>query len=316
MRSKHLGRVLGVLALVGTALFAGAGSASAGQPHWSMNVENLPPLVAAGSEAGFQVTITNAGPSNISKLFLGTDTKVAADYVTTTQGTCTAPGEALSCSFGALRKGKSVTVVAAFPTSQDATAFAAGFFATTSGATSSDQGHSSHGDTLRDPKETATEVTDSPDFAGGFSVDGLPVSTDTDLSYGNVQSTAVTPPSGGMVVTAQDGLPDDAFTCTGCVGTLFGDWSSVNVDNGKVQDGLIKVTLVVRADQIPYGDTVDDISLVHVLDNGTTQILDERCDTHCGKKPKANCIQVTELPSGDFRITTYVDQNGGFKGMG
>ena len=312
MHSKLLGRVLGVLALVGLAVFAGVGSASAGQPKWSMTVENLPSLAAAGSEAGFQVTISNGGTSNISKLFLRTDTSVAPDYVTTTQGTCTAPGTKLSCSFGQLRKGKTVTVVAAFPTSEEATAFAAGFFANTSGASSSDKGHASHGDTLRDPNEAATELTDSPDFAGGFSIDGQPVGTDDELSDSNVQSTKVTPPGGGVVTTAQDGLGPDEFTCTGCLGTLFGEWSSVNVDNGNTVDGLIKVTLLVRADQIPYYDTVDDISVVHVLDDGTTQILTERC----GEEPTANCIDVQELYSGDFQITAYVDQNGGFKGMG
>ena len=62
-----------------------------------------------------------------------------------------------------------MTVVAAFPTAADAAAFKAGFFATTSGASGSDKGHSSHGDTLRDPNEAATQLTGSPDFAGGFS---------------------------------------------------------------------------------------------------------------------------------------------------
>jgi hypothetical protein len=312
MRKKLLGRALGVLGLVGVAVVAGVGSASAGQPHWSMTVENLPALAAAGSEAGFEVTITNAGPSNIAKLFLRTDTAVAPDYVTTTQGTCTDPGRVLSCTFGALRKGQSVTVVAAFPTGGDDTEFDAGFFATTSGSSGSDKGNSSHGDTLRDPNETATQLTDSPDFAGGFSVDGLPVSTDSDLSDSNIQSTTVAPPGGGIVTTAQDGLGPAAFTCTGCLGTLFGEWSAVNVDEGNVVDGLIQVTLIVRAGEIPYGDTVDDISLVHVLDNGSTQILTERC----GYVPTAGCIEVTELESGDFQITAYVDQNGGFKGMG
>jgi hypothetical protein len=312
MRKKHLARVLGVLGLVGMAVGAGVAPASAGQPHWSMSVANLPSLVSAGSEAGFQVTISNAGPSNISQLFLGVDTAVAPDYVTTSQGTCSEPGTPLSCSFGQLRKGQDITVVAAFPTSADATAFAAGFFANTSGASHRDKGHSSHGDTLRDPNEAATELTDSPDFAGGFSIDGQPVSTDDNLYGTNVQSTTVTPPHGGIVTTAQDGLGADAFSCTGCLGTLFGDWSAVNVDNGDVVDGLIKVTLLVRADQIPYYDTVDDISVVHVLDNGTTQILDQ----WCGAEPTANCIEVTELDSGDFQITAYVDQNGGFKGMG
>ena len=68
----------------------------------------------------------------------------------------------------------------------------------------------------------------------------------------------------------------------------------------------------MRADQIPYYDTPDDISLVHVLDDGTTQILDQRC----AYGPSANCIDVTALESGDFKITAYVTENGGFKGMG
>jgi Domain of unknown function DUF11 len=312
MRKKLVARIAGVLGLVATAVSAGVGPASAGQPQWSMTVENEPSLVAAGSEAGFRVTITNAGPSSISKLFLGVDTTVAPDYVTTTQGTCTAPGATLSCTFGALRKGRSVTVVAAFSTSQDATEFAAGFFATTSGATGSDQGHSSHGDTLRDPNEAATQLTDSPDFAGGFSLDGAPVTTDTYLSTRNLQSTSVMPPKAGLVATAQDGLGPDAFTCTGCTGTLFGEWSSVNVDDGAEQSGLIKVTLTVLRSQIPYGTSLRDIVLVHVLDDGTTKILDDRC---CAT-PTADCITVTQFHSGDVQITAYVTENGGFKGMG
>lgn len=313
MRKKLIARAAaGVLGLVGATVFAGAPPASAGQPHWSMTVVNQPSLVAAGSEAGFEVTISNAGPSNISKLFLGVDTAVAPDYLTTTQGTCSAPGTRLSCSFGALRKGGSITVVAAFPTSQGATSFAAGFFATTSGATNSDKGHNSHGDELRDPQEAATQLTNSINFAGGFSVTGAPVSTDPALSNANVQSTTVVPPKAGIVATAQDGLGPDAFTCTGCTGTLFGEWSSINVDNGKVQSGLIKVTLTVRKNQIPYGVKLKDIVLVHVLDNGSTKILDQRC---CGA-PTADCITVTKLYSGDVQITAYVTENGGFKGMG
>lgn len=309
MRKKLIARVSGVIGLVGVAVVAGIGPASAGQPHWSMTVQNQPSLVSAGSDAGFEVTISNAGSSTIPKVYLGVDTSVAPDSVTTTQGSCTAPGQALSCSLGSLHKGASVTVVATFPTSGDATEFAAGFFATTCPPS---RGHSGHGDTLRDPNEVPTQLTSSPDFAGGFLLDRAPVSTDPYLSSRNVQSTTVLPPTGGVVATAQDGLGPDAFTCTGCTGTLFGEWSSVNVDDGAVQSGLIKVTLTVQKSQIPYGTKLSKIVLVHVLDDGTTQILDQRC---C-KQPTANCISVTQLRSGDVQITGYVTENGGFKGMG
>ncbi len=312
MRKKLIAHVSGVIGLVGVAVFAGMGPASAGQPHWSMTVENLPSVVSAGSDAGFQVTISNTGPTTIPKAYLGVDTSVAPDSVTTTQGSCAAPGHTLSCSLGSLKKGTSVTVVATFPTSSEATEFSAGFFATTRCLPSAGKTHSDYGDTLRDPNEVATQLTNSPDFAGGFSLDGAPVSTDPYLSTSNVQSTTVVPPTSGVVVTAQDGLGPDAFTCTGCTGTLFGEWSSVNVDDGAVQSGLIKVTLTVKKDQLPYGTKLWNISLVHVLDDGTTQILDQRC---C-KKPTANCISVTQLRSGDVQITGYVTENGGFKGMG
>ena len=312
MRKKLLARCAGVLGLVGAAVFAGAGPASAGQPNWSMTVVNQPSTVAAGSDAGFQVTIANSGPSNIPKLTLATDTTVAPDFVSTTQGSCTAPGTVLSCNLGTLAKGKSVTVVVVFPTSQDANEFAAGFFATTCGATSSDKRHTSRGDTLRDPNEVPTQLTHDANFAGGFSLDGAPVSTDPALSATNVQSTVVVPPRPGIVVTAQDGLGPDAFACTGCTGTLFGEWSSINVDNGAVQSGLIKVVLTVSKSQIPYGVKLRNIVLVHVLDDGTTKILSQRC---C-KTPTADCITVTQLRSGDVQITAYVTENGGFKGMG
>jgi hypothetical protein len=44
--------------------------------------------------------------------------------------------------------------------------------------------------------------------------------------------------------------------------------------------------------------------------------LDAILTDRCGEVPTANCIEVTALYSGDFQITAYVDQNGGFKGMG
>jgi hypothetical protein len=311
MRKKTLTGILSAVALAGTAVLAGAGAASAGQPSWSMTVQNLPTQVSAGSDAGYQVTITNGGPSNIAKLYLGTDTSVVADYVTTTQGTCSDAGTQLTCSFGALRKGQSVVVVAAFETpSEGATQFDPGFFATSNGATKSDKGHNSHGDELRDPNETATELVNDPDFAGGFNVYGTTVSTGA-VSGTNPQSTTVVPPGGGYVVTAQDGSNVD-FACDPhvCDGhTLFGEWSSVNVNDGQQVGGTIEVTLTMPGDTVPYYD-LDNITLVHVLDDGTTQLL-HQC--HCGSR--SDCITVGHDASGNLVITAYVDQNGGFKGM-
>jgi len=312
---KQLGRILGVVALAGASVFAAVGSASAGQPHWAMQVDNLPSVVANGSEAGFQVTIVNNGPSNIAKLYLGTDTQVAPDYVDTTQGTCSSPGDALTCTFGALRKGQSLTVVAAFPTSADDSSFDPGFFASTSGATSSDQGHNSHGDLLRDPGETPTTLDDDPDFGGGFAIGTDPqASNDANLNAGNVQSTLVKAPVSNVIATVEDG-PDVSFTCP--TDTCFGEWSKVTVGHGqKFQDQngdpiLFPVTLTMLASQV-HAPSFLSIKLAHVLDDGTTTILSQRC----GATPTLNCITVRAAAGGKLVITAWVDQNGGFKGMG
>jgi hypothetical protein len=48
-----------------------------------------------------------------------------------------------------------------------------------------------------------------------------------------------------------------------------------------------------------------------VLDDGTTEILSARC----GPTPTLNCVSVTQAGS-NYQITGWVEENGGFKGMG
>src|SRR5215218_1861158 len=117
MRRKSIGRLLGAVCLAGSFVLSATGSASAAPPKWSMSVVDLPSLVANGSGAGYRVTITNRGPSNISTLFLVTKIQDSPAFVTTTQGACSAPGAGpLFCSLGALNAGQSVTVVAGYVT--------------------------------------------------------------------------------------------------------------------------------------------------------------------------------------------------------
>jgi hypothetical protein len=312
MRKKSFGRLLGAVCLAGSFVFAASGAASAATPRWSMSVVDLPSLVANGSGAGYQVTITNDGPSNISSLFLVTKIQDSPAFLTTTQGTCSTPGSGpLFCSLGALNAGSSVTVVAGFATPASGKTYAPVFQANSNGATFSDSNGRSHGDTLQDPNETATQLTTNADFAGGFAINQNDVKTGSNVGKNNVQATTVTPPSLGVITTAQDGLGTNAFTCTGCSKTLFGDWSRVTVGHGESFGSLFPVTLLVYGKALPKDATQDTIDLVHVLDDGTTQIL----STRCGVTPTLNCVTVTPVGS-NYKITGWVDENGGFKGMG
>ena len=233
MRRKSIGRLLGALCLAGSFALTASGAASAATPRWSMSVVDLPSLVANGSGAGYRVTITNDGPSNVSTLFLVTKIQDSPAFLTTTQGTCSTPGSGpLFCSFGALNAGQAVTVVAGYATPASGRSFDPVFQANSNGATFSDTKGRSHGDTLQDPNETPTQLTTSTDFAGGFALNRNNVTTGASVGKNNVQSTSVTPPAVGVIATAQDGLDTSAFTCTGCSKTLFGDWSRVTIGQG------------------------------------------------------------------------------------
>jgi hypothetical protein len=307
MRKKSIGRLLGALCLAGSFVIAATGPASASPPRWSMTVTNLPLTVGTGSAMGYQVTISNAGPSNISQLFLVTKTQQSPAYITTSQGTCAAAGSGpLRCTFGALNAKKSVTVTVAY-TAQFTDTGDPGdpvFQGNSNGLTFSDGG-TSHCDTLTDPHETGTLVSSSHDFAGGFSLNNGAVSTDNDLSDSNRQSTSVEPPASNLVVTAEDG-PSVSFTCKKICSKAFGEWSAVDVGNGQTFGTFFPITLLLRASDAP--SNLSQIKLAHVLDNGTTVQLNQ-CTTSL-----QNCIVVTPVGT-NVQIKAYVDQNGGIRGI-
>jgi Domain of unknown function DUF11 len=316
MRLTTFGRFLGALCLAGSLLYVASGPASANPPRWAMNVTNLPPTVAVGSDMGYQVTISNNGPSNISQLFLVSKTHESPVYVATSQGTCADAGSGpLSCTFGALNAKRSVTVIVAYDTPFSDTGANGGpgdpgdpvFQANTTGLTFSDGG-TSHGDTLTDSNETGTLFTDDPDFAGGFSLHGSEITTQGDLSDSNKQTTDVVPPlsDSPLVVTAEDG-PAVAFTCKKICSKAFGEWSSVNVGNGHQFATFFPITLLLRASDAP--NNLSQIKVAHVLDNGTTVELDQ-----CTTNVLENCIVVTSVGT-NVQIKAYVNQNGGIRGI-
>jgi hypothetical protein len=308
MHISKLGRILGAACLAGTFVLAASGAASAAKPAgWTMTAVPTPSVVHNGANAGYVVTISNSGPSNIAALYL--DTADSPTYVSGPAGACSTPGVPLHCSFGALTAGSSVTVTVAYATPSSGTKFSEQFLSNTTGATTSDQGGDSHGDNKT--ATGSTTLTTDKNFAGGFAIDRESVGTDTSLGNKNVQATSVTPPESGVVATVQDGSGAGTFTCTGCTKTLFGEWSKVTVNGGLPSTTLFPVTLLVYGKSLPKDATVDTIDLVHVLDNGTTEIL----STRCGTDPSPNCVTVTPVGS-TFRITGWVYQNGGFKGMG
>jgi hypothetical protein len=313
--SFRLRRLAGVVttALLASALL-GLGTAQAGTPAgWSITATSLPSTVAPGKIAGYQVTIGNVGPSNISQLFLVDDNSSAPVYTSTGQGTCPNTGGRLLCSFGALNAGVSITVIVAYTTPSSGTSLAVTFQLNTTGQTFTKPG-SSHG-TVLNSNTAITTLSSDPNFAGGFSLTDATVGTTGTLGTGNDQNSAVTPPTGSsaIVVTIEDGLSSNPGTGGNICLTLrcIGDWTSVHVGNGST--GPIKVTLVLFGGSLPSGVSANKIGLWHEGSNPNPVVL--RCSdpTSIPSGGTQECVTVTKVGT-NFQIVAWLNHNGGLHG--
>lgn len=239
MRAQFNRRLVGAAAssvLLGSAMLAAAGGVQAAPPKWVMDVVALPVSVAPGATAGYSVTITNNGPSNISSLFLVTKTTAPAIYVDDSQGrdACTDAGVKLSCAFGALNPLESVTIIAAY-TSTGSGAFDPVFEGNTSGQAFTDPKRS-HGDVLTDGDFAGTALNGDRNFGGSFNITvGGVVSNNASLTGQNKQSTKVSNLPAAAGATVLDG-PTANGSCTTTAeidcSKLFGEWSEVTVGTG------------------------------------------------------------------------------------
>ena len=316
MRARSIRRLAGVTTtavLLGSAMLATAGGVQAAPPNWVMHVEALPGTVQGGAAAGYQVTITNNGPSNISALYLttkvGDNNGVSPVYVddgVATGGPCTDPGVPLHCSFGALNDDQSVTVTVAY-TATGSSSFDPGFQGNTTGKTYTDPKRS-HGDTLEDTTFTGTALRSDKNFNGRFNLtDGTSISTDPQLTGNNKQSTKLPSLPANAAATVEDG--PNANPLTACITTstidcskLVGEWSNVHLGSGTFS---APITI-----QISF-KTVTPTAFVHVKDDGTQEPVGQ-CSGNVA--PTSN----SQLPcftwSGDT-ATIYTLNNGSWRGL-
>ena len=303
------------IALVSTALLAvmllGPSAVQAAPPGWAFeNQAYLPATVSPGANAGYAFTIVNNGRSNISQLYLTSSATTSPSYVSSSRSGCSLAGSGLLfCSFGALNAGDSIDMVVAYTTPTSGASFSVTFQLNANGATFSDKGGNSRGDTL--DETFTTFLNGSRNFAGGFTIDGSLVANDPKLGPKNIQAGVITPPTSNIPVTLEDG-PNIAFSCTDC-GTLFGEWTALNVANGAPFASGFKVMITVLGSKVPNGATVDTINLVHV-DGDSSTILSQRCgSTTLPTVPGVECITVTKAGN-NFLIEAWLTRNGGVRG--
>ena len=316
------------------AMAVGVGPASAANPTWAVSFDRLPNVVSPGNDAGWFVTVTNNGPSNINalKITLTAETGALPSYLsalTLSSGgawSCTDTATERVCDVGTLVDDATVTFTVAYavPTNQTGAfdinvALRAG-----TGDTDSDGPGKSRGDKGNFPD--ATPVSQSSNFDGGFVFDEPFYSTNPDLGRRNIQATALEGTEGLIGVTIEDGSATgpcdgtaDPATVNPACNRLFGEWSKLNVDDNAQFGTPFKVTLLVLGSAVPGGTGVEDIVVVHVLDDGTVDVIgdaedgSELCNSTTGTPTNADCITVTKV-GGNYKIVVWLLQNGNIRG--
>jgi hypothetical protein len=275
VKRARVGRLATVLTAAVMATAMSAGIVTAAPPNWVMSVTPLPEAVTPGTAAGFEVTVTNNGPSNIAALYLNDDIDETPVYLLSADrpGACgetgtTPPAGPLFCSFGALTDDQSVTIVVAYDTTGHSGSFPIAFQANTTGATFSDGPKGkSHGDTLT--KTVSTALSTNKIYAGLFSTAGGNAIFNTAIGGNNKQQAGLQHVPEGVLGTVLDG-PDATGSCVTNLAQGIncslnnGEWVEVNVGDGTV-GGFV---LIVK-----YKNTSEPTAFFHSFGDGQQENL-------------------------------------------
>lgn len=308
------------------AVSAFAPAVSAAPPNWAMHIDNYAPVVKPGNNAGFLVTITNNGPSNISTLFLDDSRSEIPLIAEPSQGSCDLSG-GLLCSFGALNAGASVTVLVAYRTPTSGSAFDVTFQANTNGATFADnnkkngKGGTSRGDSLNG--DVSVALNGNANFGGGYVLGSTSVANSENLTTSNRQSTRLDGLSSRIYATVLDGSEQD-LCGTACARVQLGEASEVKVDGGNPQTNAFRITITIRGASLSNPKpSASSIVVVHQRDNGTVEIIgdvaSERCDsaTNPTNVSGEGCVIATYIGNGNnanLQIVIWTFRNGKFRG--
>ena len=310
------------LMLLGATLLSTAGVAVASPPAgWSMHVTALPDGVTPGADAGYEVTISNAGPSNISQLYLVNDAvhKGNPTYVgAPSKGSCTLPGVQLLCTFGALNAGtasapNSVKVIVGFNTSGFASPFDPVLEATTGGVSFTDPKRS-HGDVLVDSFFSGTTLFSDKNHGGGFSIStGSIISDFAKLNGNNKQNTGVAGLPLGTPATVQDGPDYKPWTCFDeplkniVCSQLSTEWSSVSAgDGGPYTTGAIVVQIQLTGGAPGW--------FLHVDKNGNQERINQCAGNVAPTPPDWAGVPCFTWDSSTKTASIYTFFNGPYRG--
>jgi hypothetical protein len=322
-----------------------------------------PALVSAGRIASFTVSLRNDDASTISQLYLKAVTQAAQPapevtglyFVSTTRSTCAQPSArqtTLSCSFRNVKPGDLITIQVGYtvplgaaatclegraknfgtPLNDDGTPntiaganmFCVDFVWSTTGATTSDQNNTSHGDVWNFYDGVAT--TDSADVGSTYVFDSKQFSVGNGpISATNGQSTKIEVNQTLQGVTTSDGLPVESIDCststlsaTDCAAFnkyKFAEWSELTVGTTGTQPtgAAFAVTMSINPAvyPLPSGVNKNNLAVYHTYQTPTGGTVEEIIRTACaGSAPALPCISSLTVSKTLIQVTFLTGHNG------
>jgi hypothetical protein len=290
--------------------------------------------VAPDRAGAFDLSFTNSTPSNYSQFFLNAVTNpppsTGLDYagvlgvptITPAGGdpielptACSGTNEPnLSCTFGALNSGSTVSLRVLYDTLPEATGLHAINFVFSSTGVPSDPKGRSHGDDFA-KTGTISINSDNTKFDGGYFQAPAGVATNPAVTRQNPQSTAV-PAFNAFTsgpLTVQE-VPGNTYACPDEVialgGTCRGEWSIINVNGGEPFAGGFEIQ--IRLDGSVTGGNIQSLKFAHVLDDLTVKLITATCSdlTPDPSEMDPGCKIIESLGGGDALVHLFVLENG------
>ncbi len=315
-----------------------------------------PGLVSSGKVASFTVSLRNHDTSTISQLYLKAVLQAAAPapevtglyFVSANRNSCVQPSTSqttLSCSFRNVKPGDEVIVQVGFTvptgtassclegkaknfgipssTLDGSNMFCLNFVWSTTGATTSDQNNTSHGDVWNfyDGVATSTDTNVASTYV--FKSEQFTVANGA-IGGGNGQSTKAVVNQALQGVTVSDGTPIQAIDCTTSALSAsdcanfnkykFGEWSFMTIGTTGSQPGGGAFAITISIDPtvypLPPGVNKNNIAVYHQYAT-TSGTVEEIISSACARNnPTLPCLSSVSVSKTLVQVTFLSLHNG------
>jgi hypothetical protein len=244
--------------------------------------------------------------SNLAQLFMKATTPTGWDLAVvqneSRSGTCDASGADLACTFGAVSPGDdAITLRVVYKVGTTTGNVNIDFLASTTGV-SNDKKKRSHGDDYIAAASVLVENNDH--LAASYVLTAGAVIADLQtLSKRNPQSTKVTAPAAGIVVSV--GEEGDISACFGAgIASCFGEASVLSVGDGADYTSVGGFPVEIR-----YNVNKPNANFIHFFDDGVTyELITEACNSTTA--PTNLPCKIVTTSQGSTTAILWLTENG------